>query len=263
MMNMSKKRKSAIDGCSDMDQGEVKKARDSPTVQLSLDHFFKPSGKPPASDAGNTRVEISPEYFGIHIYTPQEIEEGQGLEKEYRTFWNEKAFEMCKDRYTRAKLLNNKVAVHGAINTSWTLYKVKLLELRAEEMKHRALMIYPDTETAQCKMSSMEKNVLHMKTSATAVNTLYMRAEALSSNESSLQEIEESTTKELTELRKSQEALIKAMKRKEVEFKLCYEGGEKLKVEPPELSSIETEYIIVQQIINGECVNEVESEQNN
>ena len=52
------------------------------------------------------------------------------------------------------------------------------------------------------------------------------------------------------------------MKRKEVEFKLCYEGGEKLKVEPPELLSIETEYI-VQQIINGECVNEVESEQKN
>ena len=85
---------------------------------------------------------------------------------------------MCSDKYTRAKLSQDKVAVQGAINTSWTLHKVELLELKAEEMKHRAFEIYPNIDTAQRKMSSIDKNVTRMRASATALSALYAKAEA-------------------------------------------------------------------------------------
>ena len=52
---------------------------------------------------------------------------GEGGEG-YRKFWNEKAYELCSDKEIRHKL-NDKVAIQGAINTSWTLYKSGLLDI--------------------------------------------------------------------------------------------------------------------------------------
>ena len=34
---------------------------------------------------------------------------------------------------------HDKTAVHGAINTCWTLHKVELLQLKSEETKHRVI----------------------------------------------------------------------------------------------------------------------------
>ena len=78
---------------------------------------------------------ITPQYFGIHTYSSAEIDSSEGLEKAYREFWNEKALAMCNDKFARDKLSTDKVAAHGAINTSWILHKVDLLDLKAEELK--------------------------------------------------------------------------------------------------------------------------------
>ena len=77
---------------------------------------------------------------------------------------------------------------------------MELLQLKSEEMKHRVFEVN-DVVTAEHKISSIEKNVLQMKASATALNALY---EACPEGEE-LRKIEEATTEELTELRKSQE----------------------------------------------------------
>ena len=90
-------------------------------------------------------------------------------------------------------------------------------------------------------MSSIEKNVTCMRASATA---LYAEAEACLQH-SSIQEVEEATTKELTELRKSQEALMKALKRKERDLQAVQVKNKEVVVQPPtELSSNKMECIV-------------------
>ena len=135
---------------------------------------------------------------------------------------------MCSDKYTRAKLSRDKVAVQGAINTSWTLHKAELLELKAEEMKHRAFDLILTRLNVKCL--ALIKNVTRMRASATALNALYAEAEACLQHPS-IQEVEEATTKELTELRKSQEALMKALKRKEGD--LLAVRNKEVVVQPP------------------------------
>ena len=212
--------------------------RCSSTVQLSLDRFLKRSSNCDGVADTNNAPVITPEYFGIRIYTTAEIQSAEGFEKAYRSFWNEKALSMCLNKFTRVKLSQDKLAVHGAINTSWTLHKVDLLELKAEEMKRRILEVFSDKVTALRKISSIEKNVARMRASATAINSLYSEAEANLSH-SSLERIEDATSKELTELRKSQEALIKAMKRKEMELQVNQVvEAEKILAEPHDELSI-------------------------
>ena len=46
---------------------------------------------------------------------------------------NAKASELCQDKTARHKL-QDKSAIQGVINASWTLHKSDLLELEAEEL---------------------------------------------------------------------------------------------------------------------------------
>ena len=57
-----------------------------------------------------------------------------------------------------------------------------------------------------------------MRASGSVLNELYSGAEVCSFDPSTLKRIEDDTSKELTELRKSQEALLKAIIRKEAEL---------------------------------------------
>ena len=108
-------------------------------------------------------------------------------------------------------------------------------------MKHRVFSAYGDA--AEYKMSSISKNVVRMTASATAINALYKEAEACPTD---IKTIQETTAKELTELRKSQEALVKSLKRKESELSiLLLKESSKMIVPPPaELSTDEMEHIV-------------------
>ena len=56
----------------------------------------------------------------VKLYSDAEIQNSTGKTKEYREFWNKKAEEICREAEF-AKF--SKAAVHGVINTSWTLKK--------------------------------------------------------------------------------------------------------------------------------------------
>ena len=56
----------------------------------------------------------------VKLYSDAEIQNSTGKTKEYREFWNKKAEEICGEAEF-AKF--SKAAVHGVINTSWTLKK--------------------------------------------------------------------------------------------------------------------------------------------
>ena len=86
------------------------------------------------------------------------------------------------------------------------LYTVQLTHLGPHtsgiitiKMKHRVFEVN-DIATAECKISRFEKMFCRMKASATALNTLYVEAEVCPEG-GELRKIDETTAKELTELR--------------------------------------------------------------
>ena len=90
---------------------------------------------------------MTPRQFGVRVYSSAEINDAVGLEKQYREFWNAKARDICGDKKSVGKLVE-KIAMHGAINSSWILHKTELLKLEADELCSLATEIYPD-EIAQ------------------------------------------------------------------------------------------------------------------
>ena len=84
--------------------------------QQSSNTYFQPKTSGEQSEARPSTV-VTPEYYGIHLYTATEMSSATGLQKQYRTFWNEKTRELCADKSARAKL-HNKTAIQGAICAS-------------------------------------------------------------------------------------------------------------------------------------------------
>ena len=66
----------------------------------------------------------------VKLYTDAEIQNSTGKTKEYREFWNKKAEEICSEAEF-AKF--SKAAVHGMINTAWTMQKAD--DILAESKK--------------------------------------------------------------------------------------------------------------------------------
>lgn len=95
------------------------------------------------NESTSHNVTVSPEYYGIHIYTEEELSSSTGLQKQFRIYWNEKANEICSDKSIRSKL-HNKAAIQGTIYTSWSLHKTHLLQLQVEEFEAQAKKVYPD-----------------------------------------------------------------------------------------------------------------------
>ena len=122
--------------------------------------FFQRKGSQSGSGSSvpsSKRVQV-PESYGIRIYNCNEIETAKGLEKDYRTFWNTKAAELCGDKSAQSRL-GSKVAIQGAINTSWTLYKTDFLKLKVEDLCHSARDVYPDDAERKPILSSIYHNV--------------------------------------------------------------------------------------------------------
>lgn len=241
------KRKSEI--CPPAPSG-TKRQCSTVTVQSSLHDFFQRKGTQSGSCSSvpsSKRIQ-SPESYGIRIYNSQEIETAKGLEKDYRTFWNAKAVELCGDKSAQSRL-GSKVAIQGAINTSWTLYKTDLLKLKVEELCRSASDVYPDDKEREPMLSSIYRNVDRMTAATATMNTLYAELETGCPEPSHLKETQDVVAKELTELRKSQEALIKALGRMEMKLGLAKQKQQDVMIttDPPEqLSSKELESIIHQ-----------------
>lgn len=149
---------------STMDPDDVKKRC---TAQASLDMFFGPSSSshsktPDSSSDSKTPDKIktvnTPEYFDVHIYSPSQIDEAKGLQKDFRKYWNETAREICAEKGIRSEL-HNKAAIEGAIYTSWTLHKTHLLKLKAEELEQEAKVVYEDESRRDCEMARTRNNL--------------------------------------------------------------------------------------------------------
>ena len=144
--------------CSSSARAGNKKRR---KVQTSLYEFLdsdsrstsklKTDVNPPAvviQAASTSRALTVPETqqdFGIHVYTQAQIQSSKGMLKDYRLFWNDKAYDLCSvcDVAVREKL-KDKSAIQGAINVSWTLQRSSLLQVQADEVREESKTIYSD-----------------------------------------------------------------------------------------------------------------------
>lgn len=100
-------------------------------------------------------IEYSPEFFGLHMYSEEDIHTSVGLDKNYKEFWNAKALELCKDEKARHKL-QDKAGIQGAINTIWTLHKSDLLKIQVEELTIYVSQVYNDEVAMINYLSSVE-----------------------------------------------------------------------------------------------------------
>ena len=195
--------------------------------QLTLHNFFK--GKSSASSLPKPlSAKISPRDLGVHIYTTTEIENSKGLQKEFRIFWNEKALEICHSKKEIKDLKSSSAAIQGAIHVSWALHKTKLLEIKADKLRDNLRRVYQDEITLKQVLSTVDKNVERLKTAHAVVTATYESGSSVSTAE-----LEHDLNEGMAELRRAQEALIKAIKRRSIDTQLFEQEMESLVVPPP------------------------------
>ena len=91
----------------------------------------------------------------LKIYSVAEINMSQGLERIRRQFWNFKGEELCSDK----KLKKWKAtALHGVIDTAWTLKKTALLVLEANKLKDIETQDM-DTNKRRQKAGTLDENI--------------------------------------------------------------------------------------------------------
>lgn len=252
-VNMSQSKRKATSA-----QGPPSKRKATGQAQATLHNYFKAtgtsgsigasgsSGASGASGSSTSRplTTTIPEDFGIHIYSTREIEGQTGLTKEYRKFWNVKAKEFCQDKRITSKM--DGTAIKGAINTSWTLHKSNLLMHQAAEIENQATAVWTNPASREHNLKGIQHNKERVKTADAHLQLLYHERSQLTSRE-------ECKTKEkememaMTELKKAQDSLNKALKNRERDVKAGFraEEAQPLKVaDVPQLSSEELEGLV-------------------
>ena len=211
--------------------------------QQSLMNYFKPNEL--ASRPSTSQTVVTPGYYGINLYTEADINSAVGLQRDFRTYWNDKAHEICADKTIRAHL-GSKAAIQGTIYTSWTLHKTHLLEMQAEELQGEAKNIYSDEVAMLAEFTTIKNNLERMLQCYATVTTLAEHAKSLDATEKKAKE--EDIEKELSDLKKAQNALHQAMERKRADLaarKRDIEEEELLTATSPvQLSADEMEQLI-------------------
>lgn len=164
----------------------------------------------------SSQIVVTPQYYGIHIYSDAEIDKAVGLQKQFKTFWNEKAHEICTDKTIRARL-QSKAAIQGTIYTSWTLHKTHILQLQAEELQEEAKMVYRDQVAREADFTTIKNNLERMQ-QAYASTTLTAESMKSLSNEIEKQVKEKDLDREMTDLKRAQDSLHKALERRRAEL---------------------------------------------
>lgn len=121
---------------------------------------------------------------------------------------------------------DSSTAIQGAIYASWTLHKFSLLLLRAEKLQSDLKSVYKDETTLTDVLSAVKRNVDWMKTAHAAVTQIYNTTSAAV----------EDLSDGMHELRKAQDALSKAIDRRQVDINVtvCEQEATLLWADPPE-----------------------------
>ena len=191
-------------------------------------------------------AEETPRSYGINTYTDEEIRKSKGLNQEFRRFWNEKAAELCRDRSVRGKL-QNKVAIQGAIYTSWTLHKTSLLQIKAEQVQEEARKAYRDEIALSHLLTPIISNLERMQSAHAMVTHTYKTISDSSCSDQ--MKAEKELEEEMHELRKAQDALSTAIERRQSDLQKiekAEQGTLQLATSPVKISDKEVEHLVKQ-----------------
>ncbi len=174
------------------------------------------------------RLSVSSEPYSaararkVKIFSAEEIEDSQGLKKTYRQFWNNKAEELCKISALRTFKPGE---IQGAINVAWIIKKTEYLKDELEEIDKKINDKCPVDILRKFQLSAktLEKNRERVETASTSLRDLQQeltraRQEYIDSSKSNRQaasvkvdKLENDLQSQLTEMRKAQDALRKAI----------------------------------------------------
>ena len=150
-------------------------------------------------------VPVTPQDFGIHMFTLPQIQNSAGMLKEYRLFWNEKARDLCSDVTVTKEKLKDKVEIQGAINVAWTMHKSSLLQMQADEIQEEAKTIYDDPVGRAHLLMPIERNLTKVLESHAYIQQLHDHSDL------PVDKLQDDIDSEIHELKKAQDALNKAL----------------------------------------------------
>ncbi len=205
-------------------------------VQSTLFKFFEKSqDHASSSEPLRQTLDFSPQNYGIHLYSKDEIDNVAGLRQEFRKHWNEKATELCKDKSVRDKL-HNKKAIEGAIYASWRLKSTRLLQIQAEEVIEDSESFINDDVAREHFLTAIKRNRDRMLQAYDAVNHLYQLM-STSTTQEIKSNLEPDLEKEMSQLKSAQATLKKTISDKQQQMSLeravLQHEAEFLDAEPP------------------------------
>ena len=124
------------------------------TVQRTMTSFFGAKSSPTA------RYATAAVRKGVHIYSEQDILRSSGAEKERRTWWNEKAKEICED--PKHAMLRGE-AIDQKLHEEWRLHKAaKMLQEETDTRNAIEDIIekYPNMEAFLASINKLKQETL-------------------------------------------------------------------------------------------------------
>lgn len=147
----------------------------------------------------------------VHLYSMRDIERASAGRKEYYTFWNVKAQELCSDQ-TFAGF--KKQELHGIIDTAWQMKSCEILTAQAED----ELQNMPSNKPEKSK--TLSKNIKRVQEARRVANELNKQVSGLKQrlNErggnvvrSELSQTEGKLKDAMSEIKLAQDALRKSI----------------------------------------------------
>ena len=112
----------------------------------------------------------------------------------------------------------NRAAIEGVIYSSWTRHKTSLLEIQVEELEAKYLKVYTDKVARDHALTVVKRNMERMLQAHASTDQMYS---LISQSQEYSSSLESQLTDAVTELKKAQDALLKAIERRQMDIDLA------------------------------------------
>lgn len=161
----------------------------------------------------------------LKVYSNAEINASKGLEHIRRQFWNFKGEQLCSDQ----KLKKWKAsALHGVIDTAWTLKKTPLLVLEENKLKDSAQDL--DNSKKRQKAGTLDENITRTLTKHKTLLNVNAELTALNDAQNTtcgkkgkIEKLENAARAAIGELKTAQESLRKAIENRKPKVAESYQ----------------------------------------
>ena len=220
-----------------------KKLCSSAVHQSTLHNFFQPLTPAKGLQSQVKVIKRTPKSVGLHVYSKEDITKATGLDKAYKTFWNEQITDIFNDPAMSSRL-QDKEMIQGAINILWVLHKTSCLEVLCQEVEVLATKLFPlDTCRQNELLSTVQK---HMKKVRELTDVCIAKQDTDESEQEDVSGI-------LKDLKLTQSSLKKALDRKKIELEHALKP-QPMVVEQPQMLSEGEIHDLAQDVLTEENI---------